>query len=128
MHDTPDTPGDKPISPSQRRRILNEKLFRNSNDRIAASGQRLLNQAGVPKHDFQLEFTCECSRAMCVDRICLTVPQYRAVRDCEWYFILKPGHEQADIESVIERHDDFVIVRKEPALAAEVPSPPTIHT
>lgn len=59
------------------------------------------------------EFVCECADIGCVERIELTLERYEAVRRDPRQFIVKPGHELADEERVVERHDDdYLIVEK----------------
>ena len=58
------------------------------------------------------EFVCECADIECIERIELSLQQYEAVRDEPTHFFVKPGHELADQERVVESHPEFLIVQK----------------
>ena len=57
-------------------------------------------------------FVCECGRAGC--NVTLTVPldEYEAVRTSFDRFLVAPGHELAPVDSVVERHERYVVVVK----------------
>ena len=42
--------------------------------------------------------------------------EYDAVRSDPHRFLIKPGHEARDVEAVVERRADFVVVEKKPGL------------
>jgi hypothetical protein len=89
------------------RRIgLNEAFFREVNERLEEMAGSLDSRAA--RHDF----ICECGDAECAERITVTLEEYQRVRSRPDTFAVKPGHELADVESVIERNDRFVIVEK----------------
>jgi hypothetical protein len=58
------------------------------------------------------DFVCECADIACVERIELPIPQYEALRSVATHFIVKPGHELAEEERVVERHDSYLVVEK----------------
>lgn len=62
---------------------------------------------------------CECGRLECSERIPMTAAEYEAVRSRSTTFVVTPGHEQIDVERVVETTERFRIVQKEGA-AAEV--------
>ena len=84
----------------------NESLFRAVNELIEATA----SSAGVDEHLY--EFLCECSDAHCTVMLPLTVWQYEEVRADPALFIVAPGHEQREIESVVGRSGAFNVVRK----------------
>ena len=45
--------------------------------------------------------------------------QYEAVRAHAERFFVLPGHEDKEIESVVEKHDRFFVVEKSPGEPAE---------
>jgi hypothetical protein len=61
--------------------------------------------------DTVLQFTCECSNEDCREAINLTVPQYESARSTSKQFIIKAGHEQTDLESIV-KYDGYLIVQK----------------
>jgi hypothetical protein len=88
------------------RAARNEAVFRRVNERLEevnAAFDSVLETA---------EFVCECADIGCVERIELTLPQYEAVRQQSTHFIVRPGHELADEERVVERYEDYLIVEK----------------
>ncbi|MGN6797578.1 MAG: hypothetical protein ACTHKS_05465 [Gaiellaceae bacterium] len=92
----------------------NEALYRSINDKIES-----LNQAfGVVAETMAV--ICECGKLECSEQIELDIPTYEHVRADPTHFVVLPGHELLDVETVIERHDAFNIVRKDPGGPAEV--------
>ena len=91
----------------QRRRARNEALFREVNERIVEL------ESGYEGEDSALMgFVCECPREDCSETIDLTRAQYERVRgDPQWFLVL-PGHEDADIAHVVERNEDYLVVEK----------------
>jgi hypothetical protein len=92
----------------QKQRLAqNEEAFREINERITMRVER-----------FQyLETTvqtavCECSDETCVDRAAVTPKEYRFARSKRNRFLIVPGHDQAEIERVVYRHDRCWIVEK----------------
>ena len=83
----------------------NESLFREVNERIAE-----LNQA------FQVEgrseFLCECSRNECKEPVSISIDEYEAIRRASTRFFVLPGHEDMNVESVVERSEHYVVVEK----------------
>ena len=80
----------------------NETFFREANELI---------RAGEPGWG-QSQFICECSNRGCVDRVMLTKAEYEHVRAESDQFFVVPGHENAEVELVVERFPDYLIVAK----------------
>ncbi len=93
---------------SQARLAENEAVFRRANEHIDAKAVEL-----DPDEDHVFLFLCECSRADCVDRVPLTRAEYEHVRSDPTQFVIIPGHEAAEIERVVEREDEYELVRKQ---------------
>jgi hypothetical protein len=88
------------------RAARNEAVFRRVNERLEevnAAFESMVDGA---------EFVCECADIDCVERIELTIEQYEAVRDVPTHFIVKPGHELADEERIVQSYGDYLIVEK----------------
>jgi hypothetical protein len=83
----------------------NEEVFRDVNDRIDAGADRL--QVATP-----LPFHCECSDAACVENISVAPDDYKHVVSERFHFMVIPGHENNEIERVVARRSDFLVVEK----------------
>ncbi len=82
-----------------------EALFREVNERIAESAERFESESA--------EFVCECADQGCTERVEATLEEYERVRADGTQFLLRPGHDDADVERVVERHGRrFEMVRK----------------
>jgi transcription initiation factor TFIID subunit TAF12 len=86
------------------KRATTEALFRDVNERIAESAERF---GADPT-----EFVCECADVNCTHRLEATLVEYEEVRANGATFMLAPGHEQDDIERVVEKHGPYHIVEK----------------
>ena len=89
----------------QERVARNEAMFRSINEDI---------ERGRDADDDQtlVGFVCECGSAECSRLIELTPAEYEHVRSDPCRFAIVNGHEIPEVESVIERHDRYAIVRK----------------
>jgi hypothetical protein len=92
-------------SESQERLARNEAFFRQVNERINDVADRFQGEHG---HDF----FCECADPECTERIRLTTAEYEWVRAKPTRFVLAPGHIAPEIEHVVEREGDHVVVEK----------------
>jgi hypothetical protein len=92
----------------------NEALYRAINEKIED-----LNQAfGVVAESMGV--VCECGDLECTAQIDLDVPTYERVRSDPTFFVVLPGHELPEVESVIERTDSYYVLRKDPGDPAEL--------
>ncbi len=90
----------------QERLAKNESLFRVLNENIRALASQL--GPGAP-----YEFICECSTSGCFERLSLSLEQYEQVRQTGTRFLLADGHEDIEIEQVVARSDEYVVVEKD---------------
>jgi len=90
----------------EKRLAQNESLFRSVNERI----EQAALEAGVDNHRF--EFLCECSNADCNLLLPLTVTEYEAIRKTPTLFIVAPGHELPEIETVVAKRGAYQVVVK----------------
>jgi hypothetical protein len=81
-----------------------ESLFRNVNERIAESAQRIESEDAA--------FVCECGDAGCTEKVAAPLGVYEDVRSDGTQFLLVPGHEDERIERVVEERSRYNIVRK----------------
>ena len=92
----------------------NEALFRQVNEQINAVN------ASFGRVTRELAVVCECGDPQCVEQITLPLPDYEALRANPVYFVVKPGHQAADLERVVARHDDYWIIEKHPGEPTEL--------
>ncbi len=86
------------------KRARTEALFRDVNERIAESAERF--DAATT------QFVCECADANCTHRLKATLNEYEHVRSDGATFMIAPGHEQTDIERVVEHRRGYNVVEK----------------
>jgi hypothetical protein len=92
----------------------NEAFFREANERIEQLSQKLETTGG------RLEILCECGDPGCHERIEITMVDYEQVRSDPTHFATARGHEQPDVETVVENRDGYVVVRKAEGPPAEI--------
>lgn len=99
----------------RRKRIgANEAIYRSINEKIED-----LNLAfGMVTESMGI--VCECGRLECTQQINLDIATYERVRSDPTLFVVVPGHEILDVESIVEPHESFSIIRKNPGGPAEV--------
>ena len=86
----------------------NEVLFRSVNEAIE---QQAIDFGTLSDY----EFICECSSTACVDRITLSISDYEKVRKSGTRFFVALGHEDIEVELVVEARPTFLIVEKDGA-------------
>jgi hypothetical protein len=87
------------------RAARNEEVFRSVNERIDEAAE-------LHGRDVALRFHCECGHASCFETIDLMPDAYERVSAHGHWFIVLPGHEEPEIERVVERHDEWLVVEK----------------
>lgn len=92
----------------EERLALNEALFRIANERMAAWEERDEEaEEAEPYH-------CECANRECRQKVWLLREAYERIRGDSAHFVIVPGHEVPEVETVIERHDGWVVIEKAP--------------
>jgi hypothetical protein len=91
----------------QRRAAKNEATSREVNEAIKAHSPGERRSPAV--------FLCECSRAECDHFIEITPRDYERMRSDPRRFAVHPGHEQPEIETVVDTLEGYLIVEKEDA-------------
>lgn len=99
------------MSPREQRAIRNEDVFREVNGHIADLEERL-RDAYV---DEPLHLVCECSHTGCAAPLEVDSATFHRVREDPLRFFVAPGHEDLDIESVVEERRGYLIVEKHSA-------------
>ena len=93
----------------EERLAQNEALFREVNERVAEVATHFID---VETKGEAVEFICECGRRDCAEPITMTVAEYQAIRADGTRFAVIPGHQLPEVESVVERHPTYVVVRE----------------
>jgi hypothetical protein len=90
---------------SERRVARNEALFREANESI---------ERGLWPGDEHpaVRFLCECARVDCGQMLELSLGDYERVRTNPKRFVMVPGHQLPDLETVVEQRSDYVVVEK----------------
>jgi hypothetical protein len=91
----------------------NEALFRQVNERLKEIGESF---SFVTE---SADFVCECGSASCADPIRLSLAAYEQIRSVPELFFIVPGHELADVESVVESNEAYNVVRKHEGAPAQ---------
>jgi hypothetical protein len=89
----------------QQRAAANEATIRDVNEGIER-GQ------WPGEEDSQVGFRCECAQLGCNQLVELSVREYEAIRAHPRRFVVIPGHEVPEIETVVEARPGYVIVEK----------------
>ncbi|HEU5215045.1 MAG TPA: hypothetical protein VFU30_05855 [Gaiellaceae bacterium] len=90
----------------EQRAARNESLFREVNQNIAELDELHGDATTEPV------FVCECANDACTERLTVDPDTYRRVRREPRRFLVLPGHQDPQLERVVEIHRDFLIVEK----------------
>ena len=93
----------------------NQAMYRQVNERIEELNEAFDEMSG------EFVVVCECADPMCAEQIALSRDAYERTRANSAQFILRPGHQAADIEDLVATEGHYVIVEKhegEPARLA----------
>ena len=88
------------------RAARNEEVFRGVNRQIEEGAE----QHGVER---RLPFHCECGNVACFDTIELTRDEYDRVASHRFRFVIVPGHELPEIETVVSVGEGYAVVEKQ---------------
>jgi hypothetical protein len=91
----------------EQRLAQNEALFREVNEKVEAVA------AIHGDDDHVYEFLCVCSNADCSVQVPASLAAYEAVRAHPRRFLITPEHWLPDIETVVEKSDDWWVIEKE---------------
>ena len=92
----------------------NEAVFRKVNERIEE-----LNES-FETFTETFKVVCECGDAECLDQIPITATAYNDVRADAALFIVVPGHADPEVETVVDRDDEYEVVRKREGLPTHI--------
>jgi hypothetical protein len=102
------------VNERKRRIGENEAVFRSVNEQIQGLSRTLTAATET------MSLVCECGTRSCADRFQVRPADYVEVRDDATLFLIKPGHDFPETETVIERTDAYWVVRKDPGEPAEL--------
>ena len=98
-------------TPREERIVNNEALFRAANERMAKWDEQHTSEPTEA-------YFCECADVACREKVWLHQHEYEAVRADPLHFFVAPGHVIPDVETVVEEHDGWLVVEKDPEVAA----------
>jgi hypothetical protein len=93
----------------------NEAVFRQVNEEIEN-----VNRGLAAITDRTMHIVCECGDLTCSERLVVPLEAYERIRDDSALFFIRPGHELAAVETVVERTERYDVVRKDPGLPEEI--------
>src|SRR5262249_46162488 len=99
----------------RRRKAANEAVFREVNEKIEGLQREFAVTENQPLH-----IVCECDRLDCTSRITVTVATYESVRARSDRFFVVEGHEDADVDEVVDSGVEYLIVQKTPGEPREI--------
>jgi hypothetical protein len=85
----------------------NETVFREANREL----ERADKEEGVGP-DQPIEVLCECGRKECGGVITMTIAEYDSVHSQADRFVVLRGHENTEIEKVVEERAGYLVVDK----------------
>jgi hypothetical protein len=99
---------DGEVMDARRERVArNEAMYRAVNREIEHVSEELGERATD-----ELTLLCECGQDDCSQTIELTVAEYDSSHAQRDRFVLAPGHEDEQLEHVVERNERYVVVDK----------------
>ena len=102
------------MDPPAARRGQNEAVFRSVNERLED-----LNDTFATITDLY-EIVCECGNSDCAEPIRIDPRTYERIRADATLFIVIRGHEEAALESVVEQHGNYEVIRKHHGLPEQI--------
>jgi hypothetical protein len=97
----------------ERRAARNQLLFRAVNEQILHLTERF--QAEL----LDLDLVCECADPSCIGTVRLELEEFSRIDREQNSFLVIRGHEDVQVEDVVDTRDGYVIVRKQ-NLAARI--------
>jgi hypothetical protein len=98
----------------QQRIGRNEAIFRDVNERLTD-----LNETLAAFTD-KMQIVCECGDDECIDQISLSPGEYEALRADPTHFAVVSGHDDVEVEDVVESRQGYDVVRKREGIPARI--------
>jgi hypothetical protein len=98
----------------------NQAMYRQVNEQIEDLNEAFSEMSGG------FLVVCECGDAMCTEQITLSRQTYEKTRTNPAQFLVRPGHQVADVEEIITTEAEYMVVEKHegtPAQLAEEADP-----
>ncbi|MBC7644685.1 MAG: hypothetical protein H7123_06135 [Thermoleophilia bacterium] len=96
------------------RRPMSERplgsVFRAQNELIHAGLLELLGGKNNADEADMYRFMCECASFQCEEMLDLTLPEYRHARSNDRWWVISPGHADADVDAPAGANDRFWLV------------------
>jgi len=104
---------------AEQRMIENEVVFRNRNERLRQNLADLKQMAAedgqesfMADMDDRLAFYCECSDENCQKRLNISPDRFQEAHKRRNRFVVLPGHQVPQIEHIIVREPEYLVVEK----------------
>ena len=101
--------------PRTARKARNMAVFRSVNEHIS---DLAISRDDAPEQP--QAFICECAQIGCTAAVLIPLAVYAQVRGDPTTFLVLPGHEDPEIEEVLVRLHEYVIVRNRTGIPAEI--------
>lgn len=97
-----------------RRAGRREANLRTLNERIVQGQEQIALQLDSP-----LTVLCECADPTCDETIELSIDQFESLREHDTRFIVIDGHVLRDVEDIVARGEEWILVEKRGEAAKE---------
>jgi hypothetical protein len=81
-------------------------MARSANERLQDVAGRTAQQGEV------IPFLCECADADCLGRVEISIDDYFVAHLDRRHFVIMPGHQRSDGETMVADHGHYEVVRK----------------
>ena len=99
----------------RKRRIgENEAVFRSVNEQVRSLTATFSTSSET------MNVVCECGARSCTDQFEIAREAYANVRSEPTLFVVKPGHDLPETETVVAKNEVFWAVRKDPGIPAAI--------
>ena len=95
------------LADREERAAQNELVFRAVNEEIVKMTDRFRSQLS------DIDIVCECADARCVGRIRVPADESAVLERQDGTFLVLPGHEDSDVQRVLRRTKNYVVVSKQ---------------
>jgi hypothetical protein len=102
------------VNERKRRIGENEAIFRSVNEQVRDLTDTLSTTTDT------IKVVCECGARSCTDQFELMTDAYAEIRADSTLFVVKPGHDLPESETVIEKNNIYWTVRKDPGIPAAI--------
>jgi hypothetical protein len=96
------------VQAAAERKASNESTFRLANEKLEERATAMVGREDASP----IPFLCECPRQDCTQVVLVTLAEYESVRAEPRRGLAVPGHEDYEIECVIERNERFAVTEK----------------